>query len=485
VSKSPIMAADLFCGAGGSSTGITLAAADLGQPVDLLAINHWPTAIETHSANHPGFRHICADLDSVDPRKVVPGGRLRLLSASPECTHHSSARGGRPMSDQKRASAWHVLRWAEALYIDRILVENVPEFQTWGPLGVDGRPLKSKRGETFRAWVRALESLGYRVEHRVLNAADYGDPTTRRRLFVIAQRGNRSISWPKPTHSRKANGLPKWRAAREVIDWGLEGQSIFARKKPLADKTMARIVAGLEKFGGPELEPFLVVLRGTGTARSINEPIPALTAGGNHLGLAEPFLVTLTHGGRLLDIDKPLPTITTAHRGEIGLVQPFMLSQQSGGAPRSTDDPTPTVAAKGAVQLVEPFLVPMYGERAGQSPRTHDVSEPVPTIPATGGGKFGCVEPFLIRYYGTGGPRSIREPLPTLTARDRLALVVPKSDGLALDIRFRMLQPHELSAAMGFPESYTFAGNRGDRVRQIGNAVPVNLARELARGLLA
>jgi DNA (cytosine-5)-methyltransferase 1 len=476
----------LFCGAGGSSTGIMDAAADLGRRVDLLAINHWPRAIETHSANHPGQRHICADLDSVDPRKVVPGGRLHLLSASPECTHHSSARGGKPVTDQKRASAWHVLRWAESLYCDSILVENVPEFQSWGPIGADGRPLKSKRGETFKAWLRALESLGYRVEHRILNAADYGEAQTRRRLFVLATRGRRRIVWPDATHAAKSNGLPKWRAAREVIDWNLEGASIFGRKKPLAAKTMRRIVAGLERFGGPDLEPFLVVLRGTGTARSVDKPLPAITSGGNHLGLAEPFLVTLTHGGRVHDVAKPLPTITGANRGEVALVQPFMLSQQSGGAPRSTDDPSPTVAAKGAVQLVEPFLVPMYGEGPKQKPRTHDVDAPMPAVPATGGGKFGVVEPFLVRY--NGGDRHglpVSEPLPTVTSKDRFGLVVPKSNGLALDIRFRMLQPHELSAAQGFPDSYTFAGNKGERVKQIGNAVPVNVARALARGLLA
>lgn len=196
-----IHAADLFCGAGGTSFGLYMAADELGLDVDLLAINHWPVAIATHSKNHKFARHLCTGLDTVDPRKVVPSGRLDLLVASPECTHHSNARGGRPMSDQSRASAWHIVRWAEALRIENIIVENVREFMSWGPLGSNGRPLKSRTGETFQAWLNALRSLNYRVEHRILNAADYGDPTTRQRLFVLAKLNNRPVHWPQPSHT--------------------------------------------------------------------------------------------------------------------------------------------------------------------------------------------------------------------------------------------------------------------------------------------
>ena len=231
-----IYAADLFCGAGGTSAGLMKACEALGlDDIRLLAINHWDVAIMSHSANHPGATHLCESLDNVDPRKAVPGGRLDILCASPECTHHSIARGGRPCSDQGRASAWHILRWAEALYIDNILVENVREFINWGPLGADRRPTKSRKGATFTAFVTALESLGYRVEWRILNAADYGDPTTRQRLFLLARRGIREEVWPRPTHSAKTSDtffntdLKPWRSAREIIDWSLESKSIFKR----------------------------------------------------------------------------------------------------------------------------------------------------------------------------------------------------------------------------------------------------------------
>lgn len=479
-----IHAADLFCGAGGTSTGLAMACRAAGLDVELLAINHWDVAIDSHTANHPWAKHRCESLDNVDPRKAIPGGRLQLLVASPECTHHSRARGGKPMSDQSRASAWHVLRWAEALYVENILVENVPEFLEWGPIGASGHPLKSKKGETFAAFVSGLRSLGYRVDWKILNAADYGDATTRNRLFVQARRGNRPIAWPEPTHSASGDATlfgarRRWRPAREVIDWSVKGTSIFGRKKPLAPKTLARIAEGLRRFGGES---------------------------------AEPFLIALTHGGRLRSIDDPLPTVTGAHRGELGLVEPFVIGQQSGAVARSVGEPLPTIATSGAVALVEPFLVPFYGERAGQPPRTHAVSEPVPTIPASAA-KFGLVEPFvvpmnrddaphsvdrplrtitatsadlalvepfLVSFYGNGSPSPISSPVPTVTTKDRFGLV----EQYGVDIRFRMLQPHELAAAMGFPAEYQFSGNREARVRQIGNAVPVNLAKALCSALL-
>src|SRR5581483_6805346 len=199
--RKKIFAADLFCGAGGTSQGLLMAANELRADLELIAINHWNVAIDTHSVNHPYAKHLCTGLDEIgDPRKLVPGGRLNLLCGSPECTHHSVARGGKPMSDQSRSSAWHILRFAEALYIDNLLIENVPEFLSWGPLGVNGRPLKSKRGQLFEQFIASLRALGYSVEWRVLNCADYGDPTTRRRLFIIARRGNKAIRWPDPTH---------------------------------------------------------------------------------------------------------------------------------------------------------------------------------------------------------------------------------------------------------------------------------------------
>ncbi len=448
----PVTAVDLFCGAGGTSTGLGLACKLLGRPVRLLAVNHWDLAVETHAANHPDAEHRCESLDTIDPRKAVPGGRVHLLVASPECTHHSSARGGRPISDQSRASAWQVLRWCSELYVDSVLIENVPEFRSWGPLGANGRPLPSKKGETFAAFIEALRSLGYHVEHRVLNAADYGDATTRRRLFILASRRRRPV-WPTVTHTEDGGATlwgetERWRAARSVIDWSIESPSIFGRKKPLAQKTLDRIAEGLWRFGGKAAEPFLVTLRQNCGARSLDLPVPTIAAQGTHVALCEPYV----------------------------------LSQQSGGAPRPVSSPLPTVATSGAISLVQPFLVPGYGERKGQRPRTHSVDAPVPTIPASP--KFGLVEPFLTTYYGTGGAKSVDRPCPTLTTKARLGLCEPQLERGLIDIRFRMLQPHELAAAMSFPRDYRFAGNKAERIKQIGNAVPVETATALCRAVL-
>jgi len=518
-----LKAADLFCGAGGASTSLVRAAKGLGLELDLLAINHWPTAIDTHRLNHPGVQHLCESVERVNPRAVVPGGRLDLLMAGPECTHHSTARGGRPINDQSRTTAWHILKWAQELYISTILIENVPEFRSWGPIGADGRPLKRHKGKTYAAFLEALRSLGYTVEHRVLNAADYGDPTTRQRVFIIACRGRRTVRWPTPTHTpdgaRTLFGpTKKWRAARDIIDWSIEGRSIFdPARKPLAAATLRRIVAGLERFGGTDLQPFLVVLRQHMTAKSIDEPAPTIAAQGQHLALCEPFLVAnnthnqpratdqplgavttgnrhylvepflmhATHGrdaGRVHDLQKPVPTVTGAHRGELAVVEPFILQQQSGGAPRSVERPLPTITTDGAQSLVEPFLVPFYGERDGQRPRVHAVSEPVPTIPASP--KFGVVQPFLASYYGTVNLSPVTDPVPTVTTKARFGLVMPVLNGRALDIRFRMLKPRELARAHSFQDGYRFVGTIEDQVKQIGNSWPTALGESLLTELL-
>lgn len=307
--------ADLFCGAGGTSSGILQAVASMGRSMDLLAVNHWRTAVNTHTLNHPGVRHLCMTLDDVVPQRVIPGGRLNLLAGSPECT-------------------------------------------------------------------------------------------------------------------------------------------------------LRRIAAGLRKFGGANAEPFLVILNGTAsgqiphTVKSVDAPMPTQTACG-HIALFDPFLVAVNHGQdsaprgtdgrRVRSVDEPVPTITTAHRGELALIQPqinpFVLGQQSCAAPRSTEEPLPTICCDGGIALVKPFIV---------------------------------------KYYGTATANSIGEPLDTITTKDRFMLVEPKSGRTVaeLDILFRMLQPQELAAAMSFPKGYQFYGNRGDQVKQIGNAVPVNLARACAHALL-
>lgn len=534
-----IQAADLFCGAGGTSTGLRLACDKLGFELNLLAVNHWDIAIATHSANHPDAAHMCASVDTVDPRIAVPGGRLDLLWASPECTFFSVARGGKPVTDQGRASAWLILRWAELLYIDTILIENVKEFRDWCPVGVNGRPMKSKKGETFRAFIAALKSLGYRVDYKILNAANFGAATTRERLFIQARRGRKPINWPDASHSKTgARSLfgrtKKWRAAREIISWETPSRSIFGRKRPLAPTTMARIIAGLEKFGGKDLEPFLVILRNHASAQTVDAPLPTLTAGGKHFGLAQPFLSAYrgSHFGRsdgeqrnrslgdpigTLDtsnryalvepkpfilghrqfseacvdsIDRPLRTITAKGGGDMGIVEPFILPHRMFGGMEtdSIDKPLRTIVANNdAAALVEPFIVPV--NHGKNDTRSHSIENPLPTV--TSVDATGLVEPFLAKYYGTAKVSAIDEPVPTVTAKDRFGLVTPliceTADGqqVALDIHFRMLTPRELARAMSFPDSYQFTGNREAIVKQIGNAVDGSMAQALCRAVLA
>lgn len=465
------MAADLFCGGGGFSKGFGLACAKLGiKNVRLIAINHSQVAIESHKANHPWAEHHCARVDQLDPRKLVPDGRMKILIASPECTNHANARGGRPINDQSRATAWDVVKWAQELYIENIILENVREIQTWGPLGADGRPLQSKKGEIFRAWLYSIERCGYKVEHRILNAADYGDATTRKRFFLIAKRGNRKIYWPAQTHSKDAareddlfGRLKPWRGADQVIDFTKPSRSIFNRKKSLAPKTLQRIEAGIRKYWGPLAEPFIVVMQNNNLPKSVHSPLPTITAQGNKLFLCEPFVVAVDHGstnGSPRPTSEPLPTVIT--RDRLAVVEPFVLQQQSGGAPRGVRRPLPSIATKGAQSLiqpfivgvggpegagaphgtdsplgtvltrnhkgvVQPFIVPFFGERKGQKPRTHSTTDPLPAVTSHGAGAL--VEPFIVQANHGGGPsgrvQSIQDPLTTVTANRSHALIEP------------------------------------------------------------
>jgi len=510
--------ADLFCGAGGTSEGAVEAARACGHEPKLTAINHWSVAVATHTANHPDARHFCASLDSLNPRELYKEGELDLLWASPECTHHSQARGGKPINDQSRATAWCVTRWAEALRPTTILVENVPEFQTWGPIGSNGRPLASRKGEVFRAWVATLEALGYQVGWRVLRAADYGDPTTRERLFVQAVRGRRRIVWPEPTHCPAGEtdlfGTRKpWVAAREIIDWNLPGQSIFERKRPLSPKTMERIEAGLRKFGlkpfmtpgqseregqiprthsvddpAPTVtaqghfhlaEPFIVPQRSSQAPRSVYAPAPTVTTTSRGVGLVQPFIIAMEQGGHVRSVDKPLNTVTTAKGGAHALAQPFLIHAAHAGErrPRGIDEPMPTVAgSRGDVALCEPHLLPQ-----NQGGSLRPVSEPAPTVACSGA--IGLVEPFLVSFYGNGQALSVSHPLDTVTTKDRFGLCRPvveiNGERYQVDVRFRMLQPHELAGAQGFLPGYKFTGTKTEQVKQIGNAVPRRLARAL------
>lgn len=477
--------ADLFCGAGGSSTGAQRALRRLGYETDLLCVNHWPVAIETHRRNHPEARHYCQDIDTVRPHLVVPEGRLDLLMASPTCTHHSRARGGKPTSDQQRMDPWHVITWLTELRVRCLIIENVPEFIRWGPVDArSGRPVKSRDGEYFLRWVETIRGLGFRVDWRVLNAADYGDATTRERFFLIARSDKKPLRWPEPTHGREpgtgdllGGPLQRWRAARDIIDWSIRGKSIFGRKVPLKPKTMARIYAGAVKLGWPEV--FLVVLRQHMDGQSIDGPLPAITAGGTHIGLAQTFILSRQGGGSARSVDEPTPCQVAKHSHV--LIAPYYGSG-SGETCRSVDEPLPTCTTKARFGMVMPITHACGGNRARDAE-----TDPLPTITTANRGELAFIAAAFGERPGQQ-PRvhSLDAPCPTICADGRVQLVEPDLDHI--DILFRMLEPHELAAAMGFSGqevSYEFVGTKTDAIRQIGNAVPVNTAAALVGALMS
>jgi DNA (cytosine-5)-methyltransferase 1 len=444
--KHEFVVVDMFCGAGGASQGMKQALESLGIKPRMYAINHWPVAVSTHSENIPEAEHICEPVEKIDPLRLIPDGKIDLLWASPECTHFSIARGRKPAFDQKRASPWRVVEWLEKMDVRNLIMENVREFCRWGPLDNDGRPVKTKEGTIFRAFLHALRSLGYTVDWRILNCAHYGDPTARRRFFLQAVKGRGKPAWPLPTHMESEYnvfGLPKWRAAREIIDWSLTGESIFNRKKPLVPATVKRIEHGIKRFWGPYAEPFLISMYGTGTSRSLDLPLQTVTTSGAHNALIEPFLINNYGKSRSMAISDPIPTITgSEHTG-----------------------------------VVEPFLTCYHGG-ADSADRIYRLGKPIPALDTSN--RYGIVNPFIIKYYGNGGNVSpIDSPLGTVTTRDRFALVMGGEQYL-FDIRYRMLSPHELAAAQGFPYSYVFHGTKGEIVKQIGNAVPVGTAMRLS-----
>ena len=436
-----IKVADLFCGAGGSSTGAHQAIVALGREMDLVCINHWDRAIETHKRMHPEARHYCQDVSSARPIECVPEGRLDLLMASPTCTYHSRARGGRPTSDQQRMDPWHVVTWLTELKVERLLIENVPEFVDWGPVDPKtGKPVKAKRGQYFREWIATLERLDYRVEWKFLNCADYGDATTRKRFFLMGRKRN-SIRWPEPTHTKEPTHdllapLQRWRAARTCIDWGLRGRSIFGRKHALAPRTIQRIYAGATRFNWPE--PFLVVLRNHMAARSIDLPMPTIAANGTHVGLATPILVGnggATYAGKPKPVDDPLSTVLCSDRR--GIAEPFLIGQHFDRQVRSVEEPAPTVATAARIGMVEPFVL---SQASGGAPRS--VAQPFPTI--TTGGRQGEGTALITPYYGSGSGKtckSVDRPLDTVTVHDRFGLVCPVTNSNGSQVPRSIEQP--------------------------------------------
>lgn len=476
--------ADLFCGAGGSSTGAKKATAELGGEMVLKAVNHWNIAIATHSLNHPTAEHIVEDVSIVDPESVVEEGYLDLLMASPECKYDSRAKGGKPIHDQGRMNPWAIHNWLTKLDVRCVLVENVPEFVGWGPVDpVTKRPIKARKGEHFQAWFMTFTNLGYVAEWRMLNAADFGEATSRVRFFLQARKDGQPITWPEPTHAKGDTGmfpgrLP-WRGAREIIDWSNTGRSLFDdpkyQKKPLSPKTLRRVVRGLERHGGWLAPLFIRLLdlpedvkapadkaqsengafiinrhpeNGSSRVHSVDDPMPTATGRGSGYLVqtaAQPFVQANRNHNAPKGIDEPVPTITTSNGGccflVVPRVEPFMLSQQSGGAPRPTCCPVPTIAGAGALLgqpylhdiddpmtvvtqrikhgLINPILIQYYGQSIAQ-----DVDSPLAGLTAIGR-KHGLVNPVLVQYYGKGGASSIDAPLPVVTTKDRHGIVNP------------------------------------------------------------
>jgi len=457
---------DNFAGGGGASTGIAFA---IGRDPDI-AINHDAEAIAMHRANHPTTRHYQEDVWQVDPVEACAGRPVGLAWFSPACTHFSRAKGTSSARNAKiRGLAWVVIRWARAVRPRVICLENVEEFETWGPLDANGHPDKRKAGLTFRFWVGKLRALGYAVEFRSLTAADYGTPTTRRRLFMIARCDGQAIQWPEPTHGK--GRAEKWRPASDVIDWSLPCPSIFERRKPLADATLRRVAVGIQRFVIGSADPFLLKYNRTGGALAVGGPLPTITTR-DRFALVEPFLVRHGH----------YSTITGAGLREGCGAGTFRGQQLS--------IPLATVCATNDKHLVAPIIAKHYGGVVG-----HRVDRTLGTVTAKD--HHALVAAFLTKFYGTSIGSPMQLPLPTVTANGKggghLALVMVHGEPYRIvDIGMRMLQPHELFSAQGFPADYEIAPEHNGRpltktaqTRLAGNSVCPQVAKAIVEAQAA
>lgn len=441
---------DNFAGGGGASTGIEIAT---GYSVDI-AINHDPEAIRMHKANHPNTKHYCEDVWQVEPVKACKGNPVALAWFSPDCKHFSKAKGGKPKDKFIRGLAWVACRWAGLVRPRVIMLENVEEFKTWGPLNRGHRPIKKKQGVTFRRFVQQLEDLGYEVQFRELVAADYGAPTVRKRFFLIARCDGRPIAWPEPTHGPvdseavKAGLLKPYVGAYTQIDFSRPCPSIFDTSeeikekygiravRPLAPKTMDRIARGLKKFVLDNPDPFVVK-----------------------------------------DGEKK-----TAH----ALIQYHSETTMDEVRGQTITDPIMTVDSSNRYGLVTSFLSKFYKSGTGQ-----DIREPLHTV-TTSPGHFGEVRAFLVKYYGQGTGQELTGPLDTVTSKDRFGLVtIEGADYQIVDIGLRMLEPRELYGCQGFPEDYIidhdYTGksySRSEQVKRCGNAVCPPIPAALVRANL-
>lgn len=464
---------DNFAGGGGASTGIEMAT---GYSVDI-AINHDPEAIRMHKANHPNTKHYCEDVWQVDPVEACNGHPVGLAWFSPDCKHFSKAKGGKPKDKFIRGLAWVACRWAGLVRPRVIMLENVEEFKTWGPLNRRHHPIKAKQGKTFEKFVQQLTDLGYEVQFKELIAADYGAPTMRKRFFMIARCDDKPIIWPEPTHGPadseavKAGLLKPYVGAYTQLDFSLPCPSIFDTSeeikekygiravRPLAPKTMERIARGLKKFVIENPEPFIIQCNHGGERRpnDIREPMPTIT-GKHGYGVVEPYMIPIGYGERdgqaprVHDVEKPLPTIVGS--GKHYLCEPYMvqIGQTGFTADRSKDirEPLTTIVSKNEHCLIEPTLAPYMGtnttnhpggnckdpihtittgnqqclisptliqyhsETAQREVRGQSIKDPIMTV--DGSNRYGLITSFLSKFYKTGIGQDMREPLGTVTA---------------------------------------------------------------------
>lgn len=500
---------DNFAGGGGASTGIEMAT---GISVDI-AINHDPEAIRMHKANHPNTKHYCESVWDVDPAKVCNGKPVALAWFSPDCKHFSKAKGGKPKDKNIRGLAWVALRWAGRVRPRVIMLENVEEFKTWGPLNRGHRPIKSKQGQTYRKFIHQLERLGYEVQTKELVAADYGAPTIRKRFFMIARCDGEPIIWPEPTHAPsdseavKTGLLKPYVGAYTQLDFSLPCPSIFDTAeeikekygiravRPLAPKTMERIARGLKKFVIDNAEPFIVQVNHSGSdwsyCKSMNDPLPVITSK-HGFGIVEPYMVQIGQTGftadRSNDVRDPLKTIVS--KNEHCLVEtqlaPYLGTNTTNHSGGSCEEPIHTITTGNQQCLISPTLIQYHTETTKDEVRGQKITEPIMTVDGsnryglvtsflskfyksgtgqdvreplhtvtTSAGHFGEVRAFLIKYYGQGTGQDVKEPLDTIPTHDRFGLVtIHGVDYQIVDIGLRMLEPKELYGCQGFPDDY-------------------------------
>ena len=514
---------DLFCGAGGTSTGVNSARLNGEQCADVIAcVNHDANAIASHASNHPDALHFTEDIRTLELSPLVEHlkkcreenpGALVVLWASLECTNFSKAKGGQPRDADSRTLAEHLFRYIEAITPDYIQIENVEEFMSWGEVDENGKPVSMDKGKSYTRWVRKVKSYGYRFDHRILNAADYGAYTSRKRFFGIFAKGDLPIVFPRQTHSKNGantlfGSLAKWKPVKEVLDFADEGKTIF-RDKPLSEKTLERIYAGLVKFIAGGKEAFLVKYNsmsktGKYNAPGIDEPCPTV-ATQNRLGVAQVAFLSKQYSGhpdsKNTSVNEPAGTITTIDH------HAFISAYYGNGNNHSVEMPSPTVTTKDRLALIrsEQFIDMQYGNGTAAS-----VDVPANTV--TTNPKFNLVtvkRHYLMnpQYKNVGG--SIEKPCFTLIARmDKMPpyLVTAETGDVfievystdspmtakikefmalygIIDIKMRMLKIPELKKIMGFPEDYVLVGSQADQKKFIGNAVEVNMARVLCETL--